>query len=160
MVAINIDSKIKTYSEIPKKWGKTHCYNTLTADVHYEDGFRDVREPSFDPAVEKVNRNKEAIYFNAENDVFTYPVIAKTPEELEQEKIQKQQQQQEKIKQAKLEKIVEDNLSLAECLLYYPEWKSRHYAVDEKAVYKGKTFINTVEGNTNAPDKGGWIEKK
>ena len=157
MVAINDNGTIKTFSSIPAKWGKQHNYPAMDASVHYVDGFREVVEPQIDYATQK--RGK--IYFDATNDVFTYEAIAKSPEELEAGKIQKQQIEKEKIKQEKLEKLAEQNLTPEERLKWYDEWKTGvAYKIGERATYKLKTFENTVEGNINAPDKGGWIEVK
>lgn len=155
MIAINIDGKIKTFSAIPKKWNGIHAYDTLPSEDHFEDGFREVVVP-------QVTEGKKlgAIAYDAVNDVFTYPLIDKTAEELETEKVFKQQAEKEKIKAEKLEKLAEAQLTPEERLKWYEEWKAGSYAIGVRVAYKLKTFENTVEGNTNAPDKGGWIEIK
>lgn len=155
MIAINIDGKIKTFASIPQKWNKIHYYHTLEAQIHYEDGFREVVFPEL---LEGQKRGQ--LIFDSVNDVFTYEVIDKTAEELEAEKLAKQEQEKEKIKQEKLEKLAEEALTPEERLQWYKEWVAGSYAIGDRVIFKGKTFENTVANNTNAPDKGGWIEIK
>ncbi len=123
-------------------------------DLHSVDGWKEVVQPTYNTETHKLGTPIE------EGNVITYTVLAKTPEELEAEKFQKLQIEKEKIKEAKVKAYVKSVLTPAERLAYYPEWKQQAYAIDAIVTFKGKVFKNTVEVNTNAPDKGGWIEIK
>ena len=159
MIAINIDGKIKTYSTPPEKWkysdGTEVSPYKYDEETQYEDGFREVVIP-------QVTEGKKlgAIQYDAVNDVFTYPLIDKSAEELAAEAESKKQMEAEKIKQKYIDRIVLDAVSPTDALQLFKEWEPRAYALKEGAIFKGKPFRNTIEGNTNAPDKGGWIEIK
>ncbi len=166
MIAINIDGQINIYASIDKVKGfedtqgrEIHNLKALPEADIYDLGFREYVRPQFDPATQKLANDSEA-YFDSANDWFTVPVLQRTPEELAAEAAQKQQIEKEKIKDAKINYIVETALTPAEAMKYYKEWEPRPYAKDEGAVFKLKPFRNTIEGNINAPDKGGWIEIK
>lgn len=91
-------------------------------------------------------------------------VESATTSELEakalKDQIEKQKEEKEKIYKAKVDAYVKNNLTADERLKWYDEWTPGTYQIDQIRNYKGKTFNNTVEGNINAPDKGGWIEVK
>lgn len=78
MIAILINSKIRIFNDLPKSWGRILNYDKSSETVHYNDGFREVVTPSYDAATQKLG----AIYFDSEADVFTYPVLEKSPEEI------------------------------------------------------------------------------
>lgn len=157
MIAINIDGKIKVYSTLPKTWGRILNYPKADPQIHYEDGFRNVVTP-------QVTEGKKLgkIEYDEVNDVFTYPLIDKTAEDLEQEAKAEKEAKRYEIKQKYLDAIAEDNIALnpTDALEYYKPYEPRAYKNKEGAIYKGKPFRNNVEGNTNAPDKGGWTEIK
>lgn len=154
MIAINIDGKIKTFSEYPETWNNSSPYQY--ADTHYEDGFRSFVTPTNLTGTQKLGEK----IFDAVNDVFTYSIVDKSAAEIEQENANAKQMEAEKIKEVKLKAYVESVLTPTERLLFYPEWKQQAYAIKARVTYKLKTFENTIEGNINAPDKGGWIEIK
>ncbi len=162
MIAINIDGQINIYASIDKvkdfedtEGREVHNLKALPQADIYDLGFRNVVRPT-PPEGQKLG----AIQYDDTNDVFTYPVIAKTPEELAAEAAQKKQSEAEKIKEAKVKAYVESVLTPTERLTYYPEWIAGSYALNAMVTFKGKVFKNTVEVNINAPDKGGWIEIK
>ena len=106
-----------------------------------------------------------AIYFDEAENVFAYPIEQippKTQAELDAEKEQEYQVEKERIKQVKWNKMVEDaiNANPLENPTYYKEWVAGTYNINIIVNYKGKMFKNTVAGNINAPDKGGWTEIK
>jgi|TARA_B100001093_G_C26762943_1_gene986573 hypothetical protein len=75
MKAIQIDGAIKRFTTIPKAWGNTiGGFDTLTSDVWEAAGFYDVVTPSYDSNTQYLGD----IEWDAENSVFTYPVIDKT----------------------------------------------------------------------------------
>lgn len=129
-------------------------YDSRT-DLHDVDGWKTPITPAYDSATQRLGE----LYADA-NGAITYRVITKTPEDLAAEAEQKKQIEREKIKEAKVKAYVESQLTVAEKVIWFPEWVQRAYAIDEKVSYKGKPFNNTVAGNTNAPDKGGWTEIK
>lgn len=69
--------EIVIYDEIPKNYKGTYGYNKFLWQRHYADGFRLLITPIYNP----VNQELGAIFFDENNDVFTYPVIALTPQE-------------------------------------------------------------------------------
>lgn len=156
MIAINIDGKIKTFSEYPKTWNNSSPYQY--ADTHYEDGFRDFVTPTNLTVTQKLGEK----IFDAVNDVFTHAIVNKSAVELEQETANTKEAKRQDVKQKYLDIIAEDKIALspADSLLYFKEWVAGIYKIDARVTYKGKPFRNTVEGNINAPDKGGWIEIK
>lgn len=77
---------VMTRGKYPNVWqgtekGMTGGYANRT-DLHKADGWRSVIYPTLG-----VNQRQGAIYFDADNDVFTYHVIDKTDEEIQQEQI-------------------------------------------------------------------------
>lgn len=73
MVAIDINGTIKTYSSVPKSWGKQIGVNYLSESEQNAIGFYNVVRPSTNPSQELGD-----IYFDSENEVFTYPVESRT----------------------------------------------------------------------------------
>ena len=152
MIAQIKDGKIKLLGDYPKVYNNCSPYQYAT-DKHKADGFYPYERPT--PAEgEKLGE----LYLNGE--VVTNYIAAKSPEELAAEAEAKKQVEKEQIKQKYLDRIVSDSVSLADALVLFKEWEPRPYALKEGAIFKGKPFRNTVEGNTNAPDKGGWTELK
>ena len=86
MVAIDINGTIKTYSSIPKSWGNQIGVNYLSESEQNTLGFFNVVTPSTNPSQQLGD-----IYFDDDNDVFTYPVesitFSQTVSELKEEKI-------------------------------------------------------------------------
>jgi len=75
MKAIKIDGVIKRFTTIPKAWGNVICgYDTLTSDVWEASGFYDVVTPSYDSNTQYLGD----LEWDANNSVFTYPVIDRT----------------------------------------------------------------------------------
>ena len=87
MKAINLDGQIKTFSKIPNVWkdGNGTHINITDGEAY---GFYDVVVPDFSGSHQQLGD----IYFDSENDVFTYPTvnttIEKTVEELKVAKIE------------------------------------------------------------------------
>lgn len=71
MKAIDINGEIKIYSQLPKSWGNIiGGFNTLSDEEAKEYGFYDVVSPDYDNAVKILGD----IYFDEDNEVFTYSV--------------------------------------------------------------------------------------
>ena len=86
MKGINLNGTIKTYSSIPKTWGNILGVNYMSDEDLKTLGFYDVVIPSTSESQELGD-----IYFDANNEVFTYPVesksFAQTVAELKEQKI-------------------------------------------------------------------------
>jgi len=75
MKAIQINGAIKRYTSIPKAWGNVIGGFHLLSSTEWEAaGFYDVVTPSYDSATQKLGD----LEWDADNSVFTYPVINKT----------------------------------------------------------------------------------
>ena len=80
MIAIKINGTIKTFNSIPKVFElKKNIlnYNKLEESVHYTDGFRPLVKPTLQD-----NQYTTDIYFDLDNDVYTYKVETYSQEEL------------------------------------------------------------------------------
>jgi hypothetical protein len=78
MKAIDINGEIKIYSKLPKSWGNIiGGFNTLSDEEAKEYGFYDVVSPDYDNKVQ----NLGDIYFDSDNEVFTYAVNNRTWDE-------------------------------------------------------------------------------
>ena len=85
MIANKINGKIKVFNSIPKVFElkpNVQNYNKLSAEVHYKDGFRDLVKPKLE-----VNQYLTNIYFDADNDIFTYNVETYTPEQIKENEV-------------------------------------------------------------------------
>ena len=73
MKAINVNGTIKTYNSVPKTWGNSLGVQ-YSSDSDLEAlGFYDVVTPTI-----KESQELGAIEWDADNSVFTYPVVNKT----------------------------------------------------------------------------------
>lgn len=156
MIAINIDGKIKTFSEYPKTWNNISPYQFAESDIHYEDGFRPFVTPTL-TGTQKLG----AMIYDATNDVFTYAIVDKSPQELEQETVAQREISRAEIREKHEKRTVENSIALStDAAVYFYTWVAGTYQIDQIRRFNGKTYRNTVADNTNAPDKGGWIEIK
>lgn len=73
MKGININGTIKTYSSVPKTWGAMLGVNYMSDEDLKTLGFYDVVRPSTSESQELGD-----IYFDADNEVFTYPIESRT----------------------------------------------------------------------------------
>ena len=74
MKAIDINGEIKTYNELPQSWeGVMGNFNMLSEDEIKDYGFYDVIIPDYDSRIEV----KSEIYWDSENEVFTYDISDK-----------------------------------------------------------------------------------
>lgn len=75
MKAIQINGAIKRYTLIPKAWGNViGGFDTLSSSVWEAAGFYDVVTPSHDSNTQYLGD----LEWDADNSVFTYPVIDRT----------------------------------------------------------------------------------
>jgi len=86
MKGININGTIKTYSSVPKTWGAMLGVNYMSDEDLKGIGFYDIVTPTTTASQELGD-----IYFDADNEVFTYPVelrtFSQTVAELKEQKI-------------------------------------------------------------------------
>ena len=73
MKGINLNGTIKTYSSVPKTWGNILGVNYMSDEDLKGLGFYDVVRPST-----KQSEELGDIYFDADNEVFTYPIESRT----------------------------------------------------------------------------------
>ena len=73
MKGINLNGTIKTYSSVPKTWGNILGVNYMSDEDLKTLGFYDVVTPDT-----KQSEELGDIYFDADNQVFTYPVESQT----------------------------------------------------------------------------------
>ena len=73
MKGINLNGTIKTYNLVPKTWGNILGVNYMSDEDLKGLGFYDVVKPTT-----KQSEQLGDIYFDADNEVFTYPVESKT----------------------------------------------------------------------------------
>ena len=73
MKGINLNGTIKTYSSVPKTWGNILGVNYMSDEDLKGLGFYDVVRPSTSASQELGD-----IYFDADGEVFTYPVESRT----------------------------------------------------------------------------------
>lgn len=73
MKGINVNGTIKTYNSVPKTWGNILGVNYMSDEDLKGLGFYDVVTPST-----KQSEKLGDIYFDADAEVFTYPVESKT----------------------------------------------------------------------------------
>ena len=73
MKGINLNGTIKTYSSVPKTWGNILGVNYMSDEDLKGLGFYDVVRPST-----KQSEQLGDIFFDADAEVFTYPVESRT----------------------------------------------------------------------------------
>jgi hypothetical protein len=73
MKGINLNGTIKTYNSVPKTWGNILGFNYMSDEDLEGLGFYDVVKPTT-----KQSEQLGDIYFDADNEVFTYSVESKT----------------------------------------------------------------------------------
>ena len=93
MKAIDINGDIKIYKSLPKQWNSDNGliinFNKAGDDIHAANGFYPVVKPSHDSRIELLSD----IYWDADNNIFTYDVSDKTiSETLEELKDAKKQE--------------------------------------------------------------------
>lgn len=79
MVGIVIDGAIKTFPSLPKTWNNYLNFPEMDSQVHYDEGFRSVIIPDFNPDTEYLGE----IFLDEEEDVFTYTVESRSIEEIQ-----------------------------------------------------------------------------
>lgn len=81
----NTNKPNQTFAKIPSSWEarpNTMNYHNLPTEEHYADGWRDVVRPDIDSSIQYLG----SLYYDEQDDVFTYQVLVKSPEQLEAER--------------------------------------------------------------------------
>lgn len=164
MIAIDISGQIKVFSSIPKTWNNTLNYHLADNQLHYDDGFRQVVQPTILPT-----QKKGAIYFDAVNDNFTYTVIDKTEAEIQNEALSISESNkdaviQERLIQQELDKVlvitdVQEQLDNTDL---YPFWevgqdlevldKRKHFNAENEVVLYETIQAHTTQANWQPKD--------
>ncbi len=98
MIANNINGKIRVFNSMPKVFElkpNVFNYDKLDAEVHYADGFRELVKPTIEE-----NQYLSNLYFDNDNDYFTYEVITLSEEEIS-EKRQNEELSRYQIRQSR-----------------------------------------------------------
>jgi len=120
------NEQVKVYGTLPKDF--MHYLNFAEADeaLLKLEGFYDLITPEYDPEKQRLGD----IYFDEVNEIFTYPVINLTSEELEEELIRKIESMadsaESRIDMKLLLKLLSDKLTAA----------SDEEAIEFKSLYK------------------------
>lgn len=138
MIANINDSPIVLYVEIPSKYKGFINYHLFNSDIHYTDGWRYENKPAINQEVEKLGE----VYFDESTDVFTYPIIQKTIEEIKVDALQKLNQ----VKSNKIDSLIrvnaitiaqtiEDRNEIAKQAEVFPFWEA-----DGSLAYAGEKY--------------------
>ncbi len=76
--AIEIDGRIKVYNILPRVWGNTINFRASTESDLFTLGFRDVVKP----VITDYQRYGSLLPEHLTNDVYTYPIVDFTPEQI------------------------------------------------------------------------------
>lgn len=148
MVAIVINGSIRILNSLPATWNKQHNYPKMDSSIHYVDGFRDVIQPSYNTETQKLG----VIYFDAEADVFTYPVVDKTPEEISA--FQQQQLDNDTAQQKVLQRKVDGELGFDRIFAIV----ERKYSAGQITGPEAKAAVSILYPLVEPLYKGMWIE--
>ena len=147
------------FKDLPKTYKNMPVFDKRAESVWNENGFYVIEYPALAEGEKYDGQNGELV-----GNEYVIKKVPKTPEELEAEKIQKQQAEKEKIKQKLIDKYIEGEVikDPVTNINYFEEWKfkTEGYPIAAKVQYKAKPFENLNANNTLAPDKGGWREMK
>ena len=73
MKAISINGEIKVYDELPAFWKNYLNFSQAPIELQQQEGFFDVVQPEYDLQLQELGE----LYFDEENNVFTYPINEK-----------------------------------------------------------------------------------
>lgn len=141
----NINETLKIYGEIPKSWNGINGYHYKSEQEHYSDGWRDV----ITPEIAEAEKLGQLVYDEVE-DVVTYEIWDKTPEEIATENLNKFNSR----KSIAVEKLIsaeaiataqtfEDKNKQAEFAEVYPLWSE----IEDGSLVTAGTLINFLHAN-------------
>lgn len=153
---------------IPSKFERTNGqtvwggYQNLPDSVHYNDGWRDVVIPAYDAATQRLG----AMYYNTVADIVTYPVIDKTPEELQAEKEAFLDMMDEDVNFLAVKRLlqifaqpllqtdeVEEQL-YSDLATIYPQWRVNKYYNANEVFVKDSVLYRVIQAHTSQAD---WL---
>ena len=79
MKAREENGQIKIYGQLPKTWKNHLNFSQASVELQQQEGFYDVVRPEYNTETQRLGE----IYFDSNEEVFTYPVIDFTQEELD-----------------------------------------------------------------------------
>ncbi len=164
MKAININGEIKVFQELPVDWKHYLNFREAPNELQKQEGFYDLVVPHYDPDLQRLGE----IFFDSGNEIFTYPVIDKTVEELAAEKEALLQSIESKFDVASIKRlliILTKNIlnntevkqqELDDLASIYQQYRiGRFYQSGEVFVYDGELYIvNDGQDHTSQAD---WI---
>lgn len=112
------NNTIKIYGSLPQDFESILNFKSASQELIESKGFYDVVRPSYNPNTQILGE----IYFDSQSKVFTYPIINKTAQQIEEETINKINSEAEgvansidskllkKLLSSKLEALAEENM--------------------------------------------------
>ena len=83
MKANNIDGQIRIFYQLPNEWKSFLNFSKADEATLKEEGFFDLITPEYDPRIQSLGE----IYFDEQDEIFTYPVLNKSKQQIEDETI-------------------------------------------------------------------------
>ncbi len=120
------NQQIKTYSDLPQDFENILNFRLVADEILKSYEFYDVITPVYNIDTQKLG----VIYFDSENEVFTYPVINKTMEQIKAEQIQKINTQAQRIESSIDQKL------LKKLLVSQIEKMPKEEAIEFRTLYK------------------------
>lgn len=140
-------------------WGG---YRDAPDSVHYNDGWRDVIVPKYDPTTQKLGQR----YFNQAMDAVTYVVQDKTVEELQAEKesvLDAIDNDMDILAMKRLLRILTKNVlesdsvteqQLSDLATIYPQWRINKYYEANEVFVKDSLLFRVIQAHTSQAD---WL---
>jgi len=134
MKAIDINGEIKTYNELPQSWeGVIGNFSMLSEDEIKDYGFYDVIIPDYDSRIEV----KSEIYWDSENEVFTYDISDKV--------LSNTLQELKDIRITELKFVIHTKLTKTDW--YITRKSERNIAIPADIISEREDIINSYETN-------------
>ena len=162
MKAIQINNEIKVFAQLPKTWKNHLNFRMADEELQKQEGFYDVVQPEFNTETQRLGE----IYWDEENEVFTYPVNDIPQSELDERKqreldmldSQFDQQAAKRLLRKVAEPILADEANLTEQVIedvkmLYPVWRSIGiaYEIDNKVRYNDELY-KVIQAHTSQAD--------
>lgn len=138
-------------------WGG---YQNLPDSVHYNDGWREVIIPDYDPTTQKLGER----YYNQAMDAVTYVIQDKTVEELQAEKeavldaldndmdINAMKRLLRILTKEVLNSDSVTSRQLSDLATIYPQWRINKYYETDEVFVKDSTLFRVIQAHTSQAD--------
>lgn len=129
MVGIEKEGQILILNELPNTWNNYLNFPEMDSQVHYDEGFRSVIKPDFNPDTEYLGE----IFLDEEEDVFTYTVESRSIEEIQADILRNAQIDKDNLinqimkAQIEAEAQQDDDDTALNNQAIYPIWKFPFY---------------------------------